>query len=92
MPWWPPVIARTMSNSFSVAMKTVTATTTMAERIDGTVILQKIWLGLAPSMRAASTISSGDALERGGEDHRGEADLDPDEHDHEQEVVDRVSC
>ena len=47
VPWWPPVMARTMSKSFSVAMKTVTATTTMAERIDGTVTFQKICEGLA---------------------------------------------
>jgi hypothetical protein len=55
-------MARTMSNSFSVAMKTVTATTMIAERIDGTVTFQKISDGLAPSMRAASTISVGTPL------------------------------
>ena len=40
-------------------MVIVVQTTTMVDMICGILILKKIWNGLAPSMIAASTVSSG---------------------------------
>ncbi len=48
-----------MSKTFSTTMVMVVQTTTMVDMICGTLILKKIWNGLAPSMIAASTVSSG---------------------------------
>jgi hypothetical protein len=55
--------------------------------ICGTLILKKIWNGLAPSRIAASMVSSGIAAQGGRQDHHGKAGLDPDQHRHQEEVV-----
>jgi hypothetical protein len=59
----------------------------MVLMICGTLILKKIWNGLAPSMTAASTVSSGNAAQRSREDHHGKAGLDPDQHHHEEDRI-----
>ena len=46
---------------------------------------------LAPSTSAASMISSGTALIAADNTHHGEAGLDPDHDDHQQEVVQRMA-
>ena len=56
---WPLVIVSTMSNTFSTRMVMVVHTTAIVPQICGTMIFQKIWNGLAPSMTAASSVSSG---------------------------------
>ena len=48
-----------MSKTFSTTMVIVVQTTTMVPMICGTLILKKIWNGLAPSSTAASIVSSG---------------------------------
>jgi hypothetical protein len=55
--------------------------------ICGTMILKKTWNGLAPSMIAASMVSSGHAAQGGRQDHHGEPGLDPDQDDHQEKVV-----
>ena len=58
----PPVMARTMSNTFSVAIEMVVTTTTSVPRIPGTVTFQNCCQGLAPSSLDASMISTGTPL------------------------------
>jgi hypothetical protein len=55
--------------------------------ICGTLILKKIWNGLAPSIDRRLDGLLGNAAQGGREDHHGEAGLDPDQHDHQEEVV-----
>ena len=79
-----------MSKTFSVAMVMVmVTTTTSAARMLGIVTFQNICHAVAPSSRAASMISVGDRLDRGGEDDHREAGLDPDHDDHQEEGVAR---
>ncbi len=48
-----------MSKTFSTVIVIVVQTTTIVPMICGTLILKKIWNGFAPSMIAASIVSSG---------------------------------
>jgi hypothetical protein len=52
-------MTQTMSKTFSTLMTIVVDTTTIDDMIDGTVIRQKTWNSVAPSIRAASMMSSG---------------------------------
>ena len=52
-------MAKTMSNTFSTVMVIVVHTTTMVPQICGIMMSKKMRKPLAPSMRAASSVSSG---------------------------------
>src|SRR5690606_11228743 len=58
----PPVVTNTMSNTLRITMKIVVATVMMEPRIVGTTPRRKICSSEAPSIRAASTSSSGTPL------------------------------
>src|SRR5512142_2458090 len=58
----PPVITYTISKTFSVLMTMVVMTTTMVGMMTGTITRQNTAHSVAPSMRAASMISSGTDL------------------------------
>ncbi len=58
----PLLSVLTMSKIFSVAIMTVVSTTTMVLRIIGIWTVRNSFTPVAPSMRAASRISSGIAL------------------------------
>jgi hypothetical protein len=62
VPKFPPVITKMMSKTFSALMTMYVVTTTIVGRIEGTMIRRNTWNSDAPSIRAASMISSGIAL------------------------------
>src|SRR3954462_10988138 len=55
-------MTKTMSKTFIALMTMYVVTTTIVGRMLGTVIRRKTWNSVAPSIRAASMISSGMAL------------------------------
>ena len=68
-------------------MAVVMVTVTSEPLIMGTMIWRNFWRSLAPSRLAASVISDGHALDGGREHDHGEAGLEPDEDDDQQEGV-----
>ena len=89
VPKLPPVMVRTMSKTFSVAIMMVVRTTISVLRIIG------IWTR-AEQLRTRRRRRAGglddlvrDRLDRRRQHHHGEAGLDPDHDHHEQEVVQR---
>ena len=83
-------MTNTMSNTFSALMTMYVVTTTIVGRMLGMMTRRNTWNSEAPSMRAASMISSGIGLDGRRQDHHGEPGLHPDHDHHQEQVVPRL--
>jgi hypothetical protein len=80
-------MASTMSKTLSTVMVMVVQTTAMVPQICGTMILKKIWRAVGAVEHGRLDGFFGDAAQGGRQDHHGKAGLDPDQDDHQEEVV-----